>query len=88
MEAEFRLWLFVPDLILIPFTNILFGVGAAHGVHRFTLVFAMGTISFTTAAGSRTLIAYLIDAYRDLSSEALVTVILIRNTMAFGIGYA
>ncbi|KIW36495.1 uncharacterized protein PV06_11262 [Exophiala oligosperma] len=87
-EAEFRLWLFVLLLVLIPFGNILWGVGAEHDINWFGLVFAMGTISFTTTSGSQASIAYLIDAYRDLSGEALVTVIIIRNTMSFGIGYA
>lgn len=87
MEAEHRLWLFLPSLILIPFGCILWGVGAYHHVHWFGLVFAMGTISFITTAGSQISISYCIDCYRDLGSEALASVIVVRNTMAFGIGY-
>ncbi|KAF4464169.1 HOL1 substrate-H+ antiporter [Fusarium albosuccineum] len=87
MEAEHRLWPFLPSLILIPFGCILFGVGAYHQVHWFGIVFAMGVISFTTTAGSQMSIAYCIDCYRDLASEALATAIIIRNTMSFGIGY-
>ncbi|KAG5752046.1 hypothetical protein H9Q70_005333 [Fusarium xylarioides] len=87
MEAEHRLWLFLPSLILIPFGCILFGVGAYYEAHWFSIVFAMGVISFTTTAGSQISIAYCIDCYRDLASEALATAIIIRNTMAFGIGY-
>jgi hypothetical protein len=30
---------------------------------------------------------YCIESYRELSGEAIVTVILIRNTMSFAIGY-
>ncbi|KAI8692500.1 hypothetical protein NCS56_00006900 [Fusarium sp. Ph1] len=88
MEAEHRLWLFLPSLVLIPFGCILFGVGAHFEAHWFAIVFAMGVISFTTTAGSQISIAYCIDCYRDLASEALATAIIIRNTMAFGIGYA
>ncbi|RSL76570.1 hypothetical protein CEP51_009839 [Fusarium floridanum] len=87
MEAEHRLWLFLPSLVLIPFGCILFGVGAYFEAHWFAIVFAMGVISFTTTAGSQISIAYCIDCYRDLASEALATAIIIRNTMAFGIGY-
>ncbi|KAF5703632.1 HOL1 substrate-H+ antiporter [Fusarium mundagurra] len=47
----------------------------------------MGVISFTTTAGSQISMAYCIDCYRDLVSEALTTAIIIRNTIAFGIGY-
>ncbi|KAL4906335.1 hypothetical protein BDW74DRAFT_167421 [Aspergillus multicolor] len=87
-QAEYRLWLFLPSLILIPFGCILFGVGAAHQVHWMGIVFAMGVISFTTTAGSQISIAYCIDCYREMGGEALAAVIVIRNTMAFGIGYA
>lgn len=87
MEAEHRLWLLLPSLILIPFGCILWGVGAQHYVHWSGLVIAMGVISFTTTAGSQISIAYTIDCYRDLGSEALASVIVVRNTMSFGIGY-
>jgi Na+/serine symporter len=80
--------LFIPSLLLIPIGCILFGVGAYHQVHWFGVVFAMGVISFTTTAGSQISIAYCIDSYRDMGGEALATVIIIRNTMSFGIGYA
>ncbi|KAI9150869.1 MFS-type transporter [Paramyrothecium foliicola] len=87
MEAEHRLWLFIPSLLLVPFGCILFGVGAYHHIHWFGITFAMGVISFTTTAGSQMSIAYTVDCYRDLGSEALATVMIIRNTMSFGIGY-
>ena len=87
-EAEHRLWLLVPSLYLIPFGCILFGVGGYHGVHWFGPVFAMGVISFTTTAGSEISIAYTIDCYRDMAGDAIAAAIIIRNTMAFGIGYA
>ncbi|KAL4884614.1 putative MFS transporter [Aspergillus karnatakaensis] len=86
-QAEYRLWLFIPSLILIPFGCILFGVGAYHEVHWMAMVFAMGVISFTTTAGSQMSIAYCVDCYRDLGGEALAAVIVIRNSMSFGIGY-
>lgn len=87
MESEHRLWLFVPSLLLIPFGLILWGVGAAHHVHWFGPVFAMGVIALTNTLGLQLSIAYCIDSYRALSGEAVITVILIRNTMSFAIGY-
>lgn len=88
MEAEHRLWLFVPSLLLIPAGCIMFGVGVAHHIHWFGVVFAMGIISFTSTAGAQIAIAYCIDCYRDLGGEALASVIVIRNCLAFGFGYA
>lgn len=87
MEAEHRLWLMLPSLLLIPFGCLLFGLAAHFQTHWFAIVFAMGTISFTTTAGSQISVAYTIDCYRDLGGEALAAVMIIRNTMAFGVGY-
>ncbi|KZF24899.1 MFS transporter [Xylona heveae TC161] len=87
MEPEHRLWLFTPSLLLIPAFLILWGVGAAHAVHWFGLVFAMCMIALTNTIGLQLSVSYAIDSYRDLSGEAMITVIIIRNTMSFAIGY-
>lgn len=87
LEPEYRLWLFLPAMFILPFGLILWGVGAAHHVHWFGCVFAMGTIAFTNAVGLQISVAYCIDSYKDLSSEAIVTVILVRNTMSFAVNY-
>ncbi|MCJ1302401.1 hypothetical protein MMC08_005204 [Hypocenomyce scalaris] len=87
MEPEHRLWMFVPSIFLISGGLILWGVGAAHGVQWFGLVFAMGVIATANTIGLQVSVAYCIDSYPELSGEALVTVILIRNTMSFAIGY-
>ncbi|KAI1146109.1 major facilitator superfamily domain-containing protein [Nemania diffusa] len=86
-EPEHRLWLFAISTIVIPSSFILWGVGAAHGVHWFGLVFAMGTTAFANTMGITLSVAYLIDTYRDISGDSLTTCIIIRNTMSFAIGY-
>lgn len=87
LESEYRLWLFAPSVLLIPFGLILWGVGAAHHVQWFGCVFAMCLISITNTIGLQLSVAYCVDSYRALSGEAIVTVILVRNTMSFAIGY-
>ncbi|CAL3965667.1 unnamed protein product [Diplocarpon coronariae] len=87
LESEYRLWLFTASLFLIPGALILWGVGAAHHIHWFGLVFAMGLIAATNTIGIQLSVSYCIDSYKDLSGEAMVTVILIRNTMSFAVGY-
>lgn len=87
LEPEHRLWLFVPEMILLPFALILWGVGSAHEIHWFGCVFAMGVISLTIVIGLQLSISYCIDSYKDLSGEAIVTVILVRNTMSFAVSY-
>ncbi|RMZ68230.1 serine threonine kinase 16 [Pyrenophora seminiperda CCB06] len=87
MEAEHRLWPFAACLIMVPAFLILWGVGAAHGIHWFGLVFAMGCVAFTSSVGVTLSVNYMIDSYHDISGDAIVTVILIRNTMSFAISY-
>ncbi|KAF2872796.1 putative MFS transporter [Massariosphaeria phaeospora] len=87
MEAEQRLWPFVLCVIAVPSFLILWGVGAAEGIHWFGLVFAMGGLAFTSTVGVTLSVNYLIDCYHDISGDAIVTVIIVRNTMSFAIGY-
>ena len=86
-EPEYRLWLFSLSGVLIPFGLVLWGVGAAHDVQWFGVIFAMGVLGFTNSLGIQVSISYCIESYRELSSEAIVTVTLIRNVMSFAIGY-
>lgn len=87
LEPEHRLWLFAPSLVLIPFGLVLWGVGAAHHIHWFGCVFAMAVIALTNTIGLQLSVSYALDSYKDLGGEAIITVILVRNTMSFAIGY-
>ncbi|KAK9413966.1 putative Major facilitator superfamily domain-containing protein [Seiridium unicorne] len=87
LESEHRLWLFTISTIVLPASLILWGVGAAHHVHWFGLVFAMGTTALANTFGVTLSVSYLVDSYRDISGDALTTCILVRNTMSFAIGY-
>lgn len=87
MQSEYRLWLFAPSVILVPGGLVLWGVGAAHEIHWMALMFGIGFLGFTTSAAVQISVSYCIDSYPELSGEALVTVILIRNTMSFAINY-
>ncbi|KAK9234239.1 major facilitator superfamily domain-containing protein [Lipomyces kononenkoae] len=87
MEPEHRLWLFMASVLLVPFGLILWGIGAEHHIHWFGLIFAMAIISISNVIGLQISVSYCIDSYPDLSSEAMVTVIIIRNTMSFAVNY-
>lgn len=86
-EPEQRLWLFAAATIILPGGSILWGVGAAHGIHWFGLLFAMFLISMCNACGVTLSLAYLVDSYREIAGDALATCIIVRNTMSFAIGY-
>lgn len=47
----------------------------------------MGVLACSNSIGIQLSVSYCIDSYKDLSGEAMVTVIIIRNTMSFAIGY-
>ncbi|KXJ87153.1 major facilitator superfamily domain-containing protein [Microdochium bolleyi] len=87
MEAEHRLWPFTLAMVMVPGGLILWGVGAAHGIHWFGLIVAMGCLAAATTIGLTLSVNYLIDCYHDISGDALVTVIIIRNTMSFAVSY-
>ena len=87
MEAEQRLWPFTICVVTVPASLILWGVGAQHAVHWFGLISGMCCLAFTSTMGVTLSVNYLIDSYHDISTDAIVTVILIRNTMSFAISY-
>ncbi|VUC35353.1 unnamed protein product [Clonostachys rosea] len=87
LEAEHRLWLFCACLITIPSGLILWGVGAASGIHWVGLMFAMGMLAFSVTCGVSLSVNYLTDCYREMSGDAITTVIIIRNTMSFAMSY-
>ncbi|EXJ91617.1 hypothetical protein A1O3_00167 [Capronia epimyces CBS 606.96] len=87
-EPEYRLWMAVVPVILHPAGCILFGVGAHHGVHWMGLAFGLAFIVGTFPIGSAIAINYIIDSYREISGDGLVTMICIRNSMGFGFSYA
>ncbi|KAE8346848.1 hypothetical protein BDV24DRAFT_147027 [Aspergillus arachidicola] len=87
MEAEHRLWPFLICLIILPGSLILWGVGAAHEVHWFGLLVAMCLLAMANTCGVTLSVNYLVDSYRELSGDAMTSIILVRNTMSFAIGY-
>lgn len=86
-EPEQRLWLFMLNLFVMPAGLILWGVGAAHGISWGGLIIGLGMVGFCLTTGGGVPINYLVDSYKDLSGEGLITMILIRNVMSFAFNY-
>jgi Major Facilitator Superfamily len=87
-EPEHRLWIIAPSVILVPGFLLLWGVGASHEIHWFGPVFALFWLGFTNLVAAQTAISYIIDTYKDLSTQCMVTMMLIRNTMCFAVNYS
>jgi hypothetical protein len=82
-----RLWLLAGAMILLPCALILWGVGAAHEIHWFGLLVGWGTMQFANCATIPITVNYMVDSYKDQAGDALVSMMLIRNTMGFAITY-
>ncbi|KAL5362604.1 MFS general substrate transporter [Aspergillus floccosus] len=87
MEAEQRLWPFLICLITVPGSLLLWGVGAAHEIHWFGLLVAMCLLASANTCGVTLSVNYLVDSYGEVSGDAMSSIILVRNTMSFAVGY-
>ncbi|KAI5240011.1 MFS general substrate transporter [Aureobasidium subglaciale] len=87
MEAEHRLWPFCVTMLLVPGSLLLWGIGAAHGIHWFALIVAFGLVAFAVALSVSISVNYMVDSYHEISGEAITSVMLVRNTMSFAMGY-
>ena len=86
-EPEHRLWMALVPVFLHPAGCILFGVGASHAVHWMGIAFGLVFVVGTFPIGSAIAINYIIDSYREVAGDGLVTMILIRNSIGFGFSY-
>ncbi|EHK24099.1 uncharacterized protein TRIVIDRAFT_45410 [Trichoderma virens Gv29-8] len=88
MEPEQRLWTCLIALVMHPAGCLLYGVGASYHIHWFGVVFGLCLISITLPMGANLAFTYILDTYKEVSGEGLVSAILIRNMMGFAFGYA
>ncbi|KAH8891553.1 major facilitator superfamily transporter [Thozetella sp. PMI_491] len=87
-EPEHTLYLFIASMIIVPFSMLLYGLGVAHHIHWFGLVFSQATLAINNALCVAGGLGYTISSYRELSGDFVVTNVLIRNTLSFAINYA
>jgi hypothetical protein len=87
MEAEHRLWPFLLCVVTVPASLLLWGVGAAHEIHWFGLLVAMCILAMSNTCGITLSINYLVDSYSELSSDTMSSIMLVRNTLSFAMGY-
>lgn len=67
---------------------ITWGVGAAHEIHWVGLAFGLGMMVFGVIVGGGIGLSYAIDCFKEISTESMASVIIIRNTIGFGFSYA
>lgn len=65
MQTEYRLWLFSLYGLFVPKGLVSYGVGAAHDVQWFYMIFAMGIIGLINTVGVQASVSYYINSYRN-----------------------
>lgn len=86
-EPEQRLWILLVSGSIGVGGLFVWGVGAAHEVHFMGLMIGMVMVSFAIVSGSSAAIGYCVDCFKDIAGETLILVMIIRNTMGFGMSY-
>lgn len=86
-QAEDRLWVLVVYMILGPAALILWGVGAAHGIHWFGIIVGLGLQAGLCVVGCISSVTYTLDTYPEMGVPAITIVVLIRNCMNFAMDY-
>lgn len=81
MEPEQRLWTCLIALVAHPAGCLLYGVGASYHIHWVGVTFGLGLIAITLPMGSNLAFTYILDSYKEVAGEGLVSAILIRNMM-------
>lgn len=86
-QAEDRLWVLVVYMILGPAALILWGVGAAHGIHWIGIVIGLGLQAGLCIVGCISSVTYTLDCYPEMGVSAITLLVIIRNTMNFAMDY-
>ncbi|THV70034.1 MFS general substrate transporter [Aureobasidium pullulans] len=86
-EPEYRLWAFIPSAIIMPGGLIMYGATAAHGLHWIAPVFGMGLVGFGLSVGGTVTMSYILDSYKEIDTQVITTIILLRNIIGFGISF-
>lgn len=87
-EPEHRLWVLAASGVISAAGLITWGVGAYHNVHWIGLVFGLGMLTFGVVTGGAIAVSYNVDCFKEIAGETTVSVMVIRNTIGFGISYA
>ena len=87
-EPEHRLWILGASGMISAAGLMTWGIGAYHGVHWVGLVFGLGMLTFGCVSGGSIAVSYNVDCFKSIAGESTVSVMVIRNTIGFGISYA
>ncbi|KAJ4367292.1 hypothetical protein N0V83_006873 [Neocucurbitaria cava] len=87
-EPEHRLWALLLSGVLSAAGLILWGVGSANDAHWSGTIIGLGMLAFSVICGGSITLSYAVDCFKEISGEAMTSVIIIRNTLGFAVSYA
>ncbi len=86
-EPEQRLWGLGICGLFTCSGLIIWGVGAYYQVHWAVLAVGLGILTAGVVAQGSIALSYNVDCFKDISGNSTTSIILVRNTMGFAIGY-
>ncbi|KAI4745995.1 MFS general substrate transporter [Aureobasidium sp. EXF-12298] len=86
-EPEHRLWVLAVSGVVSAAGLVTWGVGAYHEVHWIGLVFGLGMLTFGCVTGGSIAVSYNVDCFKEIAGETMVSIMIIRNTIGFGISF-
>ncbi|RVX71610.1 hypothetical protein B0A52_03794 [Exophiala mesophila] len=87
-EPEQRLWMLLVGGVLSMVGLLIWGVGISRGWHYMIPIFFLSFATFGMMCSGSLSLSYTLDSYKELASESMVSIILVRNTLGFGFNYA
>jgi hypothetical protein len=83
-EPEFRILLVIPVAIVSLPGIFAFGYASENHVHWIVPSICYGLLTFGVVMSCTATYSYVLDAYRDISAEMMVSILLLKNFWAFG----
>lgn len=87
-EAESRLWLMLPVLVIYPLGIIIFGLSTEYHWNWPPAYFGLGCVGFGLGAAGEISISYMVDCYPGMILEGMVGLVSIYTTLGLAIAYA
>ncbi|KAI9708382.1 MAG: hypothetical protein M1820_004086 [Bogoriella megaspora] len=82
-EPEMRLPAMTIGLIAAPLGLLLYGVGIENKLHWMAPTLGLGFLSFAVAQGTNVSLAYIVDSYRPIAGETIVTQLAFKSCFGF-----
>nr|UJH94427.1 ST.3 [Starmerella bombicola] len=86
-EAESRLWLMLPVLVIYPLGIIIFGLGTEYHWNWPPVYIGLGFVGFGLGAAAEISISYMVDCYPGMILEGMVGLVAIYTMLSLAMAY-